>query len=44
MTRRPLKQVRGSTVPRKNDDVETDPIASVDSLDFKDTDSQVGAV
>ncbi len=32
---RPFKQMRGSTVTRKNDDIETEPLASVDGLDFK---------
>ena len=41
---RPFKQMRGSTVTRKNDDIETEPLASIDGLDFKNTGPQVGTV
>ena len=39
-----LKQIRGSTVPCKNDNIEAEPIASVDGLNFKNTSSQVRTV
>ena len=44
ITRRVSKQIRDSTMPRKNNDIETAPIASVDGLDFEDTGSQVGTI
>ena len=36
--------MRDSTVPRENDDIEAEPIASVYSVYFKNTGSQVRTV
>ena len=37
ITGRPFKQMRRSTVACENDDIEAEPTASVNSLDFKNT-------